>query len=178
MKLLRVDFWLKGTHVNNAVSLSQLDAIFFDFDGVFTDNHVWVDERGIESVKCSRGDGLALAAFFSSVEFASWRGIVAVISTETNPVVEARCTKMRLKAFLGTSNKLTFVREAFPSLDLKRVAFVGNDVNDLELGSSVGHFICPSDAHPAVLGCADIILSKRGGDSAVRDFLETKLKVS
>ena len=68
-----------------AVRLGAVDLLVLDFDGVLTDNGVWVDSEGRESVRCDRSDGLGLAAVRGT-------GLpVLVLSTETNPVVSARC---------------------------------------------------------------------------------------
>ena len=79
--------------------LGQVEFVVFDFDGVFTDNTVYVDQNGVESVRCWRGDGLGL-------EMLRKRGVeLAVVSTETNPVVAARCKKLNLRCVHGVTNK-------------------------------------------------------------------------
>jgi 3-deoxy-D-manno-octulosonate 8-phosphate phosphatase KdsC-like HAD superfamily phosphatase len=68
--------------------IEEISALFYDFDGVMTDNHVLVDQNGVESVYVNRGDGYAIARFREM-------GIPQVIvSTEKNPVVERRAEKL------------------------------------------------------------------------------------
>src|SRR5262249_17517245 len=108
--------------------------VVFDFDGVMTDNRVWVGERGLEQVACNRSDGLGLAML---------RGLgldLVVLSTETNSVVGARCEKLDLPYEQGVADKPARLR----SLLLERgippsdVIYVGNDVNDLDCMRLVG----------------------------------------
>ena len=73
-------------------------AVVFDFDGVMTDNLVSVDQAGREAVTVSRADGLAIAGLRGAVE-------LLVLSTETNPVVERRCEKLRLRCLTGVDDK-------------------------------------------------------------------------
>ncbi len=76
----------------------------FDFDGVMTDNRVWVDEDGREMVAANRSDSLGLNALREA-------GIqTLVISTETNPVVAARCRKLKIEYVQGVEDKATLLR--------------------------------------------------------------------
>src|SRR5579862_1113898 len=77
-----------------------IEFVVFDFDGVFTDNTVWVtQDSGIELVRCSRADGLGIALMHQA-------GVpMYVLSTEVNPVVEARCRKLNLEVEHGLEDK-------------------------------------------------------------------------
>ncbi|HEY5884020.1 MAG TPA: hypothetical protein VIT88_05000, partial [Pyrinomonadaceae bacterium] len=117
-----------------ASRVRQTRLIAFDFDGVFTDNLVLVSQDGTESVRCWRGDGLGLRKL-------DRLGIISLIlSTEPNPVVAARARKLDLRCIHGCDDKLTTLKKiaAEHDLDLSQVAFVGNDINDLECLESVG----------------------------------------
>jgi len=79
--------------------LSKVRLIFFDFDGVFTDNTVYVSQDGVETVRCWRSDGLGLTRLRKV-------GVQAfIISTETNPVVSARAHKLKLPCKQGVEDK-------------------------------------------------------------------------
>jgi len=147
--------------------------VLFDFDGVFTDNKVYLDQNGVESVRCDRGDGLGLAMLRDS-------GIrIAVVSKEQNPVVAARCEKLGIEVWHGIDDKPHFVSEWLQknSLSWESTAYVGNDVNDIGCLVRAGLGICPSDAVREVLEIADIILESRGGEGAVRELCDV-LKTS
>jgi len=142
--------------------------VAFDFDGVFTDNMVYVFEDGSEAVRCFRGDGIGLRKLEKA-------GIEAIIiSTETNPVVAARSRKLGIRCVQGCEDKRaaleSIAREK--GLSLEQVAFVGNDVNDLPCLICVGLPIVVRDAHPEVIPCARYQTRARGGHGAVREVCE------
>lgn len=142
--------------------------VVFDFDGVFTDNRVLVDENGNESVFCNRGDGMAL-------EWLREAGIPGLIlSKERNPVVTARAKKVRLPVAQAVDGKAAYLRDhcAKHGIDLQDVVYLGNDLNDLECFAIVGCAVAVADAAPEVLDAADIVLSKPGGRGAVRELVE------
>ncbi len=139
-----------------------------DFDGVMTDNRVIVLEDGREAVLCSRGDGMGMDILRAA-------GVpVVVISKEGNPVVSARCRKLKLRCVQGVGEKLPVLdgiaRELGIGLDA--VAFMGNDVNDLTCIRAAGVGIAPVDAHPAVLREVDIVTTLPGGMGAVREIAD------
>jgi N-acylneuraminate cytidylyltransferase len=140
--------------------------VVLDFDGVLTDNRVFVLEDGREAVRCSRSDGMG-------VERLKQRGIkVIVLSKETNPVVTARCNKLGITCYQGIGDKAalfeTLVFEQGATLD--QVIYVGNDVNDLDCMRLSHSGVAVADAHPDILRAADWVLSKPGGDGAVREL--------
>ena len=142
--------------------------IAFDFDGVFTDNKVYVFQDGSEAVCCSRGDGIGL-------EKLSRLGLqIVVISTESNPVVSVRCQKLGIRCVQGCRDKClelqAVVRDA--GLSLGEVAFVGNDVNDLSCLRVVGLPIIVNDAHPDLLGNGFYQTAIAGGQGAVREVCD------
>jgi N-acylneuraminate cytidylyltransferase len=148
--------------------LAGVRLLVFDFDGVFTDNRVYVDEDGAELVSCSRSDGLGIERLLS-------HGIdAAVLSTEVNSVVTARCRKLNLPVRQGLSNKADVLREivSVKGLTLDQVAYVGNDVNDLECLQVARVAVVPADAHPSARKIADYVLHSRGGHGAVREVCE------
>lgn len=142
--------------------------VAFDFDGVFTDNMVYVLQDGTEAVRCSRQDGLGLAKLERA-------GIASVIiSTETNPVVSARSQKLGIRCVQGCKDKRAALEEIAQEmgLSLRQVSFVGNDINDLSCLSSVGLPIVVQDAHPDVVAYARYKTRLAGGYGAVREICE------
>ena len=146
--------------------------IVFDFDGVLTDNRVLVHEDGSESVWCSRADGLGISMLLE-------KGIpMMVLSTEENPVVGARCKKLGLLCCQGIRNKYQTLKALVEKRGIspKEVIYVGNDVNDLLCMEWVGYSVAVNDADPAVLTKAKLILTKKGGKGAVREFCDWVLE--
>lgn len=148
-----------------------IKTIFFDFDGVFTDNRVYIDETGREMVCCSRADGLGIELLRTA------NMQMLILSTETNPVVAFRAAKLKIPVVQSCKDKVLFLRNYLhrTGLSADEVAYVGNDVNDLEAMRLVGFRICPADAHPAVIACANIVLSSNGGHGAVRELCDMLL---
>ncbi len=142
--------------------------VIFDFDGVMTDNTVTVGDDGTEYVRCWRGDGFGLA----SLERIGVETIV--LSTETNPVVTVRCTKLGVECAQGIADKRTHLEEllADRGIDPVEAAYVGNDINDLGCLELVGLPIVVADAHNAVRGAALYTTAAAGGYGAVREVCD------
>lgn len=156
----------------NSQELRRFQLLALDFDGVLTDNTVSVRGDGEESVLCNRSDGLGLAAVRAL-------GLsIVVLSTEMHPVVGARCQKLQLPYRQGLVNKGEALREyaAECRIPLENVIFVGNDVNDRECLRMAGLAVVPADAHHAVQSDAGWILSRAGGNGAVRELCDALLE--
>lgn len=146
----------------------NFQAIIFDFDGVFTDNSVIVDEEGKESVVCNRSDGIGISAIIK-------KGIpILVISKEKNLVVQKRCDKLGIPCIQGIDDKWGCLSGWLQNqgFDPKKVIYVGNDVNDIECLQSVGCGVAVADAYDEVKKAATIILINRGGHGAVRELCD------
>ena len=148
--------------------LAQVRLVVFDFDGVFTDNTVYVSQDGTESVRCWRSDGLGLA----KLKHAGLH--TAIVSTETNPVVMARSRKLAMRCVQGCEDKRAAVAALAEELGvaLGDVAFVGNDINDLTCLEAVGLPIVVQDAHPDVMNAAAYRTTAPGGRGAVREVCD------
>jgi YrbI family 3-deoxy-D-manno-octulosonate 8-phosphate phosphatase len=151
---------------------AKVALLVMDFDGVLTDNRVWVNEKGEESVAANRSDslGLNLLREKKTVEF-------LVISKERNPVVEARCRKINLSVLQAVDDKAAALNQVIQQKGLKRseVIYLGNDTNDSPCFPIAGFAVVPSDAHPDVIRRADLVLSKPGGHGAVRELCDILL---
>jgi YrbI family 3-deoxy-D-manno-octulosonate 8-phosphate phosphatase len=151
-----------------ASALGSVRLLALDFDGVMTDNRVYVSEDGREAVACNRGDGWGIARLHDAgVE-------VAIISTEANPVVAARARKLKIACAHGCDDKLSVLlgMAAERGLDASEIAFVGNDANDLPCLRWVGLPIVVADAEPVARSAARLVTSRRGGRGAVREVAD------
>ncbi len=148
--------------------LARLRMAVFDFDGVFTDNRVLVLQDGREGVLCSRADGLGL-------EKLRRLGLpLLVLSTEKNPVVGARCRKLKLSCIQGCGNKAETLAKisAQARIPLSAMLYMGNDINDLECLEMVGLPVCVFDAHPLVRARSFYRTQASGGYGAVREICD------
>lgn len=145
-----------------------IDAVVFDFDGVFTDNRVIVSEHGEESALCSRRDGFG-------IESLKKLGIpLLVLSREDRPIVKHRCQKLGIECLHGVKDKFP-VLQAWAhekSISLEHTIFVGDDVADIECLTMVGCGVVVKDAHPEAIDVAKIVLSNNGGAGAVRELCD------
>lgn len=148
--------------------------VVFDFDGVLTNNKVIISQDGTESVICDRSDGLGMEMLRKS------RMPILILSKEQNPVVSARGKKLKVPVVQGIDNKLKELKKycASRKIALKDVLYVGNDLNDLEVMKNVGMTACPADSHKAILSISQIRLTRNGGDGAVRELVEERLKIN
>ena len=143
-----------------------LSCIFYDFDGVMTDNRVLITPDGKENVFVNRSDGYAIARFREL-------GIMQVIvSTEENDLVEKRAEKLKIPVIHGVTDKGECVKTYAEKngIDLRTSIFIGNDLNDIPAFNLVGIKCAPIDAESEILDLADWISSKKGGYGAVRDL--------
>ena len=163
--------------------LASIHTVVFDFDGVFTDNKVWVAEDGKESVRCDRGDGLAFDLVRAFQRDGKISAEFFILSKETNPVVLSRAKKIRLTCHHGIRDKLFFMEEylalRFPesSAPFEGLIYFGNDLNDLPIMRRAGYAVAPADAHHMVRAIAHFVLEQRGGEGCVRAFIEKLLMI-
>ncbi len=152
---------------------SQPVLLVVDFDGVLTDNRVWVDQNGNESVCCCKEDSLGLSLLRR-------RGFpIVILSTETSPVVMHRAAKLKIPCQAGLADKTAAFRQllAQRGLDPAQVIFIGNDVNDLGCLREAGCGLVVADAHPRARAAAAGVLSRPGGNGAVREVCEAILDI-
>jgi len=147
-------------------------ALVLDFDGVFTDNKVMVFQDGQEAVVCDRGDGMGLD-LLKDLDLPVW-----VLSSEMNSVGKRRCEKLGLPCYYKLGRDKAAVLSQLLSeqgIAPAHVVYVGNDVNDLPCMAMVGCAVAVADAHPKVLARADMVLTHRGGDGAIRELCDLLL---
>ena len=153
--------------MHNKISQDNIDLIALDFDGVLTDNKVLVDEHGNESSIANRGDGLVISSLIKK-DFK-----IVVISTEKNQIVKHRCKKLGVECHYGIENKLNELKKICNNrdIDLMKVIYIGNDLNDKEVMGNVGYPMCPSDAHQEIKDISKIVFDTSGGNGVMREFL-------
>ena len=158
---------------NKLITLENIDAFIFDFDGVLTNNLVFVDQDGRESVSCNRSDGLAFDVL-RKLKKPSY-----ILSTEKNPIVSARAKKLKIQAIQGVEDKVQelLILAKNNEYNLNRVLYVGNDINDYKVMKLCGYSACPSDSHEKIRSIATFVLQKKGGNGVIRELLEVKLNI-
>ena len=155
------------------ITLNDIDVLIFDFDGVLTNNLVYLNNDGEEFVSCNRADGLG----FEAIKMLNKP--VYIISTEKNLVVTARAKKLNIPVLQGVKNKVECIldlsnKEGFK---LEKILYVGNDLNDFHAMQLCGYSVCPKDSHKKIKSLAKVILNSNGGYGVVRELLEDVLSV-
>ncbi|WP_069814662.1 acylneuraminate cytidylyltransferase [Streptomyces sp. TP-A0874] len=148
-------------------SREDVEAVVLDFDGTQTDDRVYIDSTGRETVAVHRGDGLGIAALRRTPGLK-----LLILSTEENPVVAARARKLRIPVLHGIDRKGEALRQWCEREGLRpeRVLYVGNDVNDLPCFELVGWPVAVADAHDTVRAAARAVTSTPGGGGAIREI--------
>ena len=149
-------------------NLREVKLVAFDFDGVFTDNRVYVGQNGREMVCCWRSDGVGL----SRLKEVGVKTIV--ITSEVNPVVRKRCAKLGIDCITGCKDKLSALKSVMRRQGLSpgEVCFVGNDLPDLDCLKYVGHPVAVGGSADEVLEVAKYITQRGGGAGAVREVCD------
>lgn len=149
------------------MDFQKIRLIVYDFDGVMTDNKVYISQDGVESVVAHRGDGHAVSEIRKL-------GIEQIIlSTEVNPVVRHRANKLKIEVIHGVQDKKTvlagYLKEK--GIDPENVLYIGNDLNDYDCMLSVGMRGCPQDAEPEIIRISHWVSKKAGGNGVIRELL-------
>lgn len=154
--------------------MTKIKLFATDVDGTMTDAGMYYTEDGIELKKFNFRDGMG----FKLLREAGIK--TAIITSETSSMVKKRADKLKVDYLsMGSWEKLDFVKNICKDLDitLDEVAYVGDDINDIELLQAVKYKACPNDAVKKVKEIEDIIiLENKGGEGAVREFIELLLE--
>jgi 3-deoxy-D-manno-octulosonate 8-phosphate phosphatase (KDO 8-P phosphatase) len=151
----------------------SIELIVLDVDGTMTDSRITYSEKGDEIKSFNVKDGLAIA---------SWRKLgkqVAIITGRSSDIVARRAKELRIEHFYqGVDNKKEVLDDLLEKLDLKmeNVAAIGDDLNDMKMLKAAKISFVPRDASAYVDKIANVILTKKGGDGAVREMIEYLIK--
>jgi len=147
----------------------SIELIVLDVDGTMTDSHITYSANGDEIKSFNVKDGLAIV---------SWRKLgkqVAIITGRSSDIVARRAKELRIEHFYqGIDNKKEVLEGLLEKLDLSmdNVAAIGDDLNDLKMLKAAKISFVPRDASAYVDKIANVILTKKGGDGAVREMIE------
>lgn len=153
----------------NQSKAQKIKAILFDVDGVLTDGGIIYDDNGLEYKRFNVKDGLIMAHLRRS-------GIVlGVITGRKSQVVELRMRELDIdfQAY-GVKDKSAEFNQFKNKYDLQNseIAYIGDDINDLPLLTRCGFSGCPADAPQYVKDRVNLVLQRRGGDGAFREFAD------
>ena len=145
--------------------------LVLDVDGVLTDGGMYYTESGDEFKKFNTKDGIAIRHLSTILKIK-----VGIISNGiNNKLIQRRADLLGISlVYVGTDPKLEVLKDWCEKLtiDLTDVAYIGDDVNDLECMKLVGLPVCPADAVLKIKAVSKIILNRKGGDACIREFIE------
>lgn len=157
----------------SAHRLRQIRLFATDVDGVLTDAGMYYAESGDEWKKFNTRDGMGIK-LLQKAGF-----ITAIVTQERTKIVARRAEKLAIpELHQGVMDKLSLIREMAGrhGLSLSEVAYIGDDVNDLESLRAVGFSAAPADGMPVVCEAVDYVCRKKGGEGAVREIVELLLQ--
>jgi YrbI family 3-deoxy-D-manno-octulosonate 8-phosphate phosphatase len=149
---------------------SNITYLFTDIDGVWTDCTIFYSAKGEEMKAFSYRDGMGAERLrkLTSIN-------IAIITGENSEIVSRRAEKLKIKnVFLGVKNKLEVVEKFIKdnNLNWENIAYIGDDLNDIEVMKHAAISACPADAYKDVLAISHYICEKKGGEGAFREFCE------
>ncbi len=153
--------------------MEHVKLIIFDVDGTMTDGGMYYSAEGEVMKKFHVKDGMGIV-LLKKAEFK-----IAVMTSEDSPIAAARANKLGVDAtILGCHNKTDAVKTLAEEmgLEMKEIAFMGDDVNDLHAMNLVGFSACPADAVDAIKHVADYVCQAKAGNGAVRELAEIILR--
>jgi YrbI family 3-deoxy-D-manno-octulosonate 8-phosphate phosphatase len=154
---------------------SDIKLLILDVDGVMTDAGMYYSENGDMMKKFNAKDGMGI------LQLTKTGFQVGIISSGfKGELVKKRADTLKIQHFyLGREHKLDILKQwcADLNISLAQVAMIGDDVNDLEVMQAIGFSACPADATTKILEQVDCILSKKGGEGCVREFIEDVMGV-
>ncbi len=143
--------------------------VITDIDGVWTDGGMFYDKTNQEFKKFNTSDSVGVL-FLKYLEIP-----LVIITGENTNIVQRRAEKLKIdQVHLGVSNKLELAKSICKNLNitLNEVAFIGDDINDIELLSKVGFSAVPNNSPSYIKNIVDLVLKTNGGDGAFREFVE------
>lgn len=147
--------------------------VLLDVDGVMTDGRVLLLPDGQEVKFFSIHDGFGIVCAMKS-------GIrIGIISGRSSPSLKIRCEELGIEdLYMEKKGKLPVLEQIIKERNLTydQVAFIGDDIPDLPVLEKVGLSVAPNNAHESVKSRVDLVLTKSGGDGAVREFLDLLLQ--
>lgn len=153
--------------------MDNIKLIILDVDGTLTDGKITMDTDGKEFKNFNVKDGMAIA---QAIKFNIG---IALLTGRSSNIVDARAKELGIKdTFQGIKNKRDKVTELAKNkkLKLEEIAFIGDDINDLEAMKMVGFKGCPLDASSEIKEISDFVSTQKGGEGAVREIIEEILK--
>jgi 3-deoxy-D-manno-octulosonate 8-phosphate phosphatase (KDO 8-P phosphatase) len=155
------------------MNLKEIKLIVLDVDGTMTDGGIYIDNNQIETKRFNIKDGAGiLLAQSVGIEF-------MILTGRSSKCVEKRAEELHIKNVIqGIHDKANYLKEftGIHNLAPENIAYIGDDLNDLPAMRYVGVSACPADGASEVKAYCEFVLTQKGGDGVIREFVEILLK--
>lgn len=152
----------------------SIKMLVMDVDGTLTDGHIYVGENGEMMKAFNVKDGYAIVKIMPESKI-----VPVIITGKISEIVRKRAAELKIQeVYQNVSDKLPLLIEIAEKYGVTsdEVAYIGDDVNDLQCIEWCGITACPSDAVDEVLQQVDYICKAQGGRGAVREFIDWIVK--
>jgi len=150
--------------------MKKIKMLVMDVDGTLTDGCIYMGPQGEAMKAFNAQDGYAIAQILPKL------GITPVIITgRSSQIVANRAAELKITHLhQGVHDKLSLLQEIARELGAAReeVAYIGDDLNDLDCIRWCGLSGCPADAVPEIRSVVDFVSSRKGGRGAAREFID------
>ena len=168
-----IEALMKKNGITAPKEVPEIKMFLTDCDGCLTDGGMYYSEHGDELKKFNTRDGMGFALLQK-------KGIITgIITSEDVDLNRRRAEKLKLDILeSGCKDKVAAVKRICleRGIDLENVAYVGDDINDLEVVKMVGLGCCPADAMPEVREAAKYVTKVQGGEGVIREVSELLLQ--
>ena len=154
--------------------IKKIKLIATDVDGVLTDGGMYYSSKGDVLKKFHARDGMAVSILKKNTI------PTVIITKEKNQIVKKWSSKMNIdKLFDGVKNKEKVVSKLCKSYGLSEnnIAYIGDDVNDLEILKKTGFAATPKDGNLEVKKIVDYICKNRGGEGVLREICDLIISI-
>ncbi len=155
-------------------NLKDIKLLLTDCDGVLTDNGVYYGADGEELKRFSFRDGMGVERLMHLCNVET-----GILTKENSPALARRAQKLKIKELhMGVLSKKERLMEIMKrkELQISEIAYIGDDVNDLEVLQMSGFSAAPSDAMEEIAGSVQYQCKNAGGHGAFREVAELIIK--
>ncbi len=149
--------------------LNSIEVIFTDVDGVLTDGGLYYNSKGLELKKFNVKDGMGV------IRLRNEGFKVGIISSDDSEIIKVRAAKLNMDFIItGCFEKENYLKDFCETeqIGFENVAYIGDDVNDLEIIKLVGFSAAPEDAVAEIISSVDYVCRTKGGTGAFREFAD------
>lgn len=154
-------------------NLKKIKILLTDVDGVLTDGGLYYSAEGLHLKKFNVKDGMGVVLL-------KQQGIMTgIISSDDSQIIKTRAERLKMEIIITASkNKFESLNQVCSEHNIlpENIAFIGDDVIDIEILKAVGFSCAPADAMPQVLDIVDFVCTKKGGEGCFREVAELLMK--